>query len=879
MRKTVSSGVEKSTSTHDAEMKNGTSTRRPESQLKLSGHDMRLLRDAREGRPNLTGPKRRTLVVILKYCRHDSEECPVREQAGKIIQRPEISSTSIVKTLSRPEKPTLPARPTHPFFLGRTSRQLNPVPTTSPHHSTISTGLLSEKQITSGSDTDRGNGAPSQSSKTTAEEAAWTTLGGLRGRANNSRTTTGFKLPGAVEAAWPEKDAVHVRGLTSSGVDAQLLNSGTYVGTIGRGDIRAHKKQKGITIQVPETEDILVVLAHRLAKGEDQNANTTAFAPFMEEGIGLHVPKSLRLPRRLLLKGSELQARVNQELQVPISPIVGDSAQIRGKAPLHLDSSRTDRHPALVRLYNSIGNYFTPFDLSICDTQPWTVKHAPVCADEVLQPGKEPFVLRDWLQKLALSYTDQESSGSAHVPVSSMVEQQSKNATRSAQRRAKRRRKREEELSNFIVSSEDESSEMRELSDPDVDDGRSSTARSVVRTNREMASSSRKMHTYSTNAMVISGPCGCGKTAAVYAVAKELAFEVFEINPGSRRNGKDLLERVGDMSRNHLVHHTKGLLPERNGTESVPLGHPISSTTDSEGDEGGVRSFFRSQASKGPRRKGKRKSRADDLQPSADVSTNRSHKQSLILLEEVDVLFEEDKLFWATVLTLLSQSKRPIILTCTDENLVPLDLLPLQGILRFQPPPDALAVDYLLLLAGAEGHLLERSAIETLYQSKHRDLRASITEIDFWCQMAVGDRKGGLEWMHPRCSSQEDGHEGADVLHVASKDTYVAGMGWSSADAAAEHAFDPELIEEELLRQAWNEWGIDVEDWFQTGNIWDWANDLAARTGSRSRDRLAECYACDSFYETLSSADIFAGHALAADLMVRSGPRTTSLPC
>ena len=243
-----------------------------------------------------------------------------------------------------------------------------------------------------------------------------------------------------------------------------------------------------------------------------------------------------------------------------------------------------------------------------------------------------------------------------------------------------------------------DASEMDELSD-EADEslaGIGLVKKSVVR-NSEVAARGSKDQGRLKNTVVISGPHGCGKTAAVHAVAKELDFEVFEINSSSRRSGKDILEKVGDMTRNHLVQQHRAQ-PASEGDDVEGVESAIKSAK-----QGMMTSFFKPKPATGGNRSTKKQPRekADKVPKS---SLPKSQKQSLILLEEADVLYEEDKQFWATLMGMMTQSKRPFVITCNDEDLIPIQALNLHGIFRFSPPPTSLAVDLCLLIAANEGH-------------------------------------------------------------------------------------------------------------------------------------------------------------------------------
>jgi hypothetical protein len=47
---------------------------------------------------------------------------------------------------------------------------------------------------------------------------------------------------------------------------------------------------------------------------------------------------------------------------------------------------------------------------------------------------------------------------------------------------------------------------------------------------------------------------------------------------------------------------------------------------------------------------------------------NGSVAQSIILLEEVDVLFGEDVNFWPAAIKLINKSHRPVVLTCNGND-------------------------------------------------------------------------------------------------------------------------------------------------------------------------------------------------------------------
>nr|POE62432.1 atpase family aaa domain-containing protein 5 [Quercus suber] len=616
------------------------------------------------------------------------------------------------------------------------------------------------------------------------------------------------KHPGALESPWPGRGQAHVRGLSSP--DQTVRKS--FRSANGRGK----KKSAAVSI-VPPEDSILQLYRPPILKPE-------------EDGVlrddGYHDPHpSLTLPRRALLTGSEIKDKVILEL----------SNNTPGLCPGTSPASQQKlEHPAIQTLLERLPSTTSSFDDNKGGTQSWTQKYAPSSPDQVLQAAPEMSVMKEWLLGLTVSVVESTSRAESKIA-----------PNKPSPKGKKKRRRRHSDLDDFLVDDDESIHDMDELPDSQGPDHpfKVNEPKSVV----HLIEDGVKL----TNVLLLSGPHGCGKSAAAYAVANHLGFRVFEISSFERRSGKDVLDKVGDMTENHLVKSHR--MPETRST----VGEEQNDINDeferdlASGRQGKMSAFFRPQTKPEKTFQPKHTERARAMQTirKALKPTSKDQQQSLVLLEEVDVLFKDDKEFWTTVLKLIVTSKRPFILTCNDEDMVPVQALALHAILRFTTPPVDLAVDYMLLIAATEGHLLRRRDVSSLYDSKRHDLRASISELDFWCQMGVGDPKAGLSWIYQRWPPGSDIDVNGNKIRVVSDGTFRHQRSLQSELGSNEHDM--------LL---WSSQGSGLEPhellgWHGLTGV-EWLDETTGPAPVKQRYRALTEFA--QFADTFSSMDLYA---------------------
>lgn len=345
----------------------------------------------------------------------------------------------------------------------------------------------------------------------------------------------------------------------------------------------------------------------------------------------------------------------------------------------------------------------------------WTDKWCPQRADHVLGNEHHALYLRDWLRALELQLEVRPDSPQK-PSVAKVVRHNSKNGAMKKEKGVKRQRPRvvravakkkgrkrqridsDEDEDDWIINTdeeteEDEWEEHEEGTDADndteEDDVEFCRKQGLSRLRRMESSpipassppptthvpiSLSELH----NTLLLSGPPGSGKTAAVYACAREMGWEVFEVYPGiGKRSGQCLDQLVGEVGKNHLVRKTGGAKrvdSVKNAFAEIFGGGEIEGdkrTMESNGvvnvqDSSGTGDFgFMVELTD---------TSAAQFDPDAEEQTDNSSppirgvRQSFILLEEVDILFDEDRGFWPTVVNIIRDCKRPVVMTCNGKS-------------------------------------------------------------------------------------------------------------------------------------------------------------------------------------------------------------------
>lgn len=747
----------------------------------------------RRGRPRKVKEPEppKTRIVVFRYATGQGDE--QRNSIGNHIQRlldgeerlPEPAPAPKKQKPTRTAKPAKPAKPTHPFFSGKPDEKQAPMQP-SPRKASASTpGKLRSQAIH-----DR--------AYDTSKEVPYAVGSALL------KDRLMVKHPGAKDPSWPDKTQVHVRGLQD---DPQYYQP-----------VYAPSKNKRKQFRQPMDPGVSIL-----------HSFTAQLEPEHEpkpRPDGYPGPRQdLRLPSKLLISGRDVMNRVSRELKAAVTDPDGDEL-------MAIPSTSPSVHPSVQKLYGSLPDYLSAFDHCTGEVQGWTQKYAPATAYEVLQPSSKMTILKDWLQSLKVNTVEAAAS--------------TQPAAKAAPKPKKKRRRHNDELDDFLVDNDENVHDMDVLPDSDTIEVDEPLGKNQLKSYVQTGNGAKV-----SNAVLLSGPHGCGKTASAYAVAKELGYQIFEISSAERRSGRDVVDRVGDMTENHIVRH-HGIDPgELSASEDRSHMEAAFQKDLESGRQGKMSAFFKNKSTAKPLvPKAQRiKTKTIEKLQKALKQPAKDQQQSLILLEEVDILFKEDKEFWTTVFKLLASSKRPFIMTCNDEDLVPLQAMSLHAILRLSPPSADSSVDLMLLIAAMEGHLLKREAVTSLFESKDHDLRASIAELDFWCQMGVGDPKGGLSWIYQRYPPGSDVDEHGRKLRLISEGTFQDGMGLVQSGVKTD---------EDAMLLTWREFGVEptaVTGW--TPTLTKLHDEDLQHTPSSLKDmaRLADSLSAMDVYTTQETVD------------------------
>ncbi|XP_062020623.1 uncharacterized protein LOC133737007 isoform X2 [Rosa rugosa] len=227
------------------------------------------------------------------------------------------------------------------------------------------------------------------------------------------------------------------------------------------------------------------------------------------------------------------------------------------------------------------------------------------------------------------------------------------------------------------------------------------------------------------NVLLVTGPIGSGKSAAIYACAKEQGIKVLELSASECRTGATVKQRFGEAfksrkfqrsvtnaagSQNKLI--MKSRFVEATGTTGQDLDDdvveliPISDeeSHDATGTSGTF--AFKEDCCK------------DKL---------------VILFEDVDITFQEERGFIAAIQQIAKTANGPIILTSNSPKPdLPDSFDRLQ--VHFMLPSSAELYSHAYMVCAAERASIQPYLLERFIECCGGDIRKIIMHLQFWCQ-------------------------------------------------------------------------------------------------------------------------------------------------
>lgn len=373
------------------------------------------------------------------------------------------------------------------------------------------------------------------------------------------------------------------------------------------------------------------------------------------------------IPRRQLSNIQKTQHEELNDFTFLTSPTAPDALTLE---PLSLSisvdkecedclRSIPDEHVANHAAIGRVVDFARSGDTLTTSRHPWAEKWRPRCAQEVLGNEACAIYLRDWLRALELQLESTNPSPEQPSSKKNGIRGTTTGArglkrpciVREVDKRQRKKARTDAKDDDWIVNTDESGDEDIPCSGEENTFLRNQTP-DCATTNILLPSQTfEQLH----NTILLSGPSGTGKTACVYACAEELGWEVFEVYPGiGKRNGANVDNLIGEVGRNHLVHQ----IPRKRNELFVPPS-PIKSNGIRNKDESLLRRTEGSQTSS-------TNLQSILCQVGEEQTGDRTSlvRQSLILLEEVDILFKEDTNFWPTLTRVIRECKRPVVCTC-----------------------------------------------------------------------------------------------------------------------------------------------------------------------------------------------------------------------